>query len=416
VSRRLSRRAVAAGAGVAACLVLGGGDPALATPGLAVPKGATIAVHGRGNGHGHGLSQYGAQGAAKQGLSTAQILGFYYPGTSTGQMGGSVRVLITENIGGPTTVVAQPGLQVHDLTRGTTTNVPNRGPASRATLWKMSGAGNGDTRVSYRNAGWHVWRTLKGNGEFRSTRGPLTLVLPHGRVSYRGTLRSMAPISRTTHRITVNKVSLEGYVKGVVPREMPSSWLPAALRAQAVAARTYAAYEVGHSYDPRFNLCDDATCQVYGGKSAEVASTNAATTATAGQVLTSGGQPAFTQFSSSNGGWMADGGQPYLVAKADPYDTAAVDPYSSWTVKVTPRTIQHAWPALGTLTSIEVTGRDGAGRWGGRITSLVLHGSKQDLSFGISGRPTVAEFASTLGLHSTYLNFTLASQRSPRGR
>jgi SpoIID/LytB domain protein len=361
------------------------------------------------------MSQYGAQGAAKQGLATAQILGFYYPGTATGQRGGSVRVLITENIGGPTTVVAQPGLQVHDLTRGTTTDMPTSGPAARATLWKMSGAGNGGTQVSYRNAGWHLWRTLKGNGEFRSTGAPLTLVLPQGRVTYRGTLRSMAPISRTTHRITVNKVSLEGYVKGVVPREMPSTWLPAALRAQAVAARTYAAYEVGHSYDPRFNLCDDSSCQVYGGRSAEVASTSAATAATAGQVLTYGGEPAFSQFSSSNGGWLADGGQPYLVAKADPYDTAAVDPYSSWTVKVKPRTVQHTWPALGTLSSIEVTGRDGAGRWGGRITSLVLHGSQQDLSFGTSGRPTVAQFAAALGLRSTYLNFTIASSRSARG-
>jgi SpoIID/LytB domain protein len=377
------------------------GGAAQAAPGLPVSPGDTIVIHGRGNGHGHGMSQYGAQGAAKQGLSTRRILDFYYPGTKEGRVGGSVRVLITENIGEPTKVVARPGLQVHDLTTGRTTKTPATGRASKATLWRMSGGGS-RTTVSYRTDAWHVWRTLKGAGEFRSTKAPLTLVLAHDRVDYRGTLRSMGPISKTTHRITVNKVSLEGYVKGVVPREMPSQWRGAALRAQAVAARTYAAFEVGSSYDPRFNLCDDSSCQVYGGKSAEVASTTAATVATAGQVRTYHGAPAFTQFSASNGGWLAAGSQPYLVAKKDPFDTAAIDPYSSWTVRVTARAIQNTWPALGRLTSIEVTRRDGHGRWGGRILTLTLHGSKRDKDL------TGDEFRSALGLHSTWLDFGIA--------
>ena len=401
LTRHFRTRSALVGLLVLTALSVEGGQ-AMAAPGLVVPRGATIAIHGRGYGHGHGMSQYGAQGAAKQGKSTGKILGFYYPGTRTGRVGGSVRVLITESIGRATTVVARPGLQVRDLTKGTTMSVPRTGPASKANLWRMSGAGAGGTQVSYRNGGWHEWRTLKGNGEFRTTGAPLTLVLAHGRVTYRGTLRSMAPVSKTTHRITVNQVSLEGYVQGVVPREMPSSWRPAALRAQAVAARTYASYEVGNSYDPRFNLCDSTSCQVYGGKSAEVASTNQATAATAGQVRTYQGKPAFTQFSASNGGWLAAGSQPYLVAKSDPYDTRSVDPYTSWTVKVTAAKIQHTWPALGRLTSIAVTGRDGDGKWGGRITSLTLHGSRADKD--LSGDA----FRSALGLRSTYLSFSIA--------
>lgn len=378
------------------------GAPALASPGLVVPKGATVAIHGRGYGHGHGMSQYGAQGAAKQGLSTGQILRFYYPHTRAGHVGGSVRVLITENIGGPTTVVARPGLRVRDLAKGTTAGVPTHGPASHATRWRMSGDVSGGTKVSYRTAAWHVWRTLKGDGEFRSAKAPLTLVLGHGRVTYSGTLRSMGRISKTTHRITVNKVSLEGYVRGVVPREMPSSWKPAALRAQAVAARTYAAFEVRNSTDPRFNLCDSSSCQVYGGRSAEVDSTNKATAATAGRVRTFQKQPAFAQFSASNGGWTADGGKPYLPAQKDTFDTKAVDPYASWTVEVRARRIEHTWPSLGRLTSIEVTGRDGTGKWGGRITSLTLHGTKADKD--LSGD----DFRSGLGLRSTLLSFAIA--------
>ena len=101
---------------------------------------------------------------------------------------------------------------------------------------------------------------------------------------------------------------------------MPASWQPAALRAQAIAARTYAAFEVADSTNPVYQLCDTTSCQVYGGKSAEVASTNAATTATAGQIRTFHGAPAFTQFSASNGGWMSAGSQPYLAAKQDPFD------------------------------------------------------------------------------------------------
>ncbi len=397
------RRAGAAVVVLAAVLTLNGGDPAAGTPGLVVPKGATIVVHGKGYGHGHGMSQYGAQGAAKQGKSTRQILDFYYPGTSTGKAGGPVRVLLTASIGAATTVVARPGLQVHDLTAGTTTRVPTSGKAAKATRWRMAGDGHGGTSVSYLTGAWHVWRTLKGNGEFRSSGEPLVLLLGGTRTTYRGTLRAMGPISKTTHRITVNKVSLEGYVRGVVPREMPASWKPAALRAQSVAARTYAAYEVGHSYDPRFNLCDDSSCQVYGGRSAEVTSTNRATAETARQVRTYQGDPAFTQFSASNGGWTAAGSQPYLVAKLDRHDTGAVDPYFSWRTKVAAAHIQRVWPTLGRLTSIEVTARDGNGKWNGRIESLTLHGTKNDRAL------TGDEFRSGLGLRSTWLSFSIAS-------
>lgn len=398
-------RAAAAVVVLAAVLALHGGGPAAGTPGLVVPKGATIVIHGKGFGHGHGMSQYGAQGAAKQGKSTRQILDFYYPTTDVGHAGGPVRVLLTASIGAATTVVARPGLQVRDLKTGTTSRIPTSGKPAQATRWRMA-PGAGGTTVSYLTGTWHVWRTLRGNGEFRSTGKALTLVLNGTRTTYRGTLRAMAPISRTTHRITVNKVSLESYVQGVVPREMPSSWKPAALRAQAVAARTYAAFEVADaadSSDQRFNLGDSTSWQVYGGKSAEVASTNTATAATAGQVRTYGGKPAFTQFSASNGGWTAAGSQPYLAANQDPYDTGAIDPYFSWRTTVTAAHIQRVWPVLGRLTSIEVTARDGNGKWNGRIESLTLHGTRADKDL------TGDDFRSALGLRSTWLSFDIAA-------
>ena len=88
-------------------------------------------------------------------------------------------------------------------------------------------------------------------------------------------------------------VGLDGYLRGVLPREVvASTWPPATLQAQAVAARTYAAYERAHVPAGRhYDLCDTASCQVYGGASAEYPGTDAAVAATAGQVLTSGGTP-----------------------------------------------------------------------------------------------------------------------------
>ncbi|MFI2708118.1 hypothetical protein ACH5WX_11280, partial [Nocardioides sp. CER28] len=53
-----------------------------AEPAVAVPEGGALHLTGHGYGHGRGMSQYGAEGAARQGLTSAQIIGFYYPGTT----------------------------------------------------------------------------------------------------------------------------------------------------------------------------------------------------------------------------------------------------------------------------------------------------------------------------------------------
>ena len=74
------------------------------------PGSVAITVTGHGYGHGKGLSQYGALGAAKQGLTWQQIDEFYYPGTTWGRIGGKIRVLITADTGRDVQVTAQlPG-------------------------------------------------------------------------------------------------------------------------------------------------------------------------------------------------------------------------------------------------------------------------------------------------------------------
>ncbi len=109
---------------------------------------------------------------------------------------------------------------------------------------------------------------------------------------------------------------------------------------------------------------------------AEYASTNTAIDATAGQVrLDAAGQPAFTQFSSSNGGFSAAGSQPYLVAQADPYDGWSGNTNTTWTLPLTAGNVEKNYPAIGTLTSIAVDTRDGNGEWGGRALAMTLTGT-----------------------------------------
>jgi stage II sporulation protein D len=361
----------------------------------------TLTVTGHGWGHGHGMSQYGAQGAARQGLTYPQILAFYYPGTQLSSLAGSIRVLITADTDNNTTVRHRAGLRVLDTGnakwyRLRTKHTPR--------VWRLRTV-HGQTRVYYRTARWHLYRTagrvaLKGAGEFRAT-GPLTLRLPSGDRRYRGGLRYV-------NGDTVNVVGMENYLKGVVPSEMPPSWQPAALQAQAVAARTYAARAMRDSGGGYYHLCDTSRCQVYRGYDGEWSSTNAAVGATSGRILTYQGAPAFTQFSSSSGGWTSTGGYPYLTSKQDPYDRPVVgnvgDPNFDWTTTVSVDRLRRAYgPGL---TSIQVTQRENPGTladWGGRATTIMLDGSHGPKA--IQGDSNIRAL---LGVKSSYLTLNLS--------
>ena len=133
----------------------------------------------------------------------------------------------------------------------------------------------------------------------------------------------------------ISEVSLDDYVKGIV--EMPPDWPAEALEAQAVAARTYALNQKAATADSTWkaagaDICATQQCQVYGGVTGERRPGGdrwvAATDATAGQVLLSGGQPILALYSSSNGGRSIPGGKPYLKAVRDPDD--ARSPLSRW--------------------------------------------------------------------------------------
>jgi SpoIID/LytB domain protein len=224
------------------------------------------------------------------------------------------------------------------------------------------------------------------------------LLTPTGERAYRGRLTAVQPPG-STGLVTVNDVSLEAYLRGVVPLEIPASWSRAAVRTQAVAARTYAAYERAHPRSSAYDICDTWSCQVYGGASAEHPDSDAAVGATRRLVLRHDGGPAFTQFGSSSGGWTVAGGFSYLPAQPDPYDGWSGNPNHGWSLPVTDRRFETAFPSLGNLRRIVVVSRDGNGQWGGRVVRLRLVGSRHTVT--VSGDL----MRSALGLKSTWVTF-----------
>jgi stage II sporulation protein D len=366
-----------------------------------VPASGTYTVRGHGYGHGRGMSQHGANGAAREGLSHEQIVKFYYPGTTFGTASRTIRVLISGDTTSDLIVNARRGLRLRDIGAGTTYALPNDVGATR---WRVSVSGGRNVVDYLRSGTWRSWRpggadALDGTGEFRARKGSITLVTPSGERPYRGWLRAVPPSSGSTDRDTVNVLPMDAYIQGVVPAEMPASWEPEAVQAQAVAARTYAAFHRARNVDRYYQVCDTTACQVYAGVDGEHPLGNAAVRATARQILLHKGEPAFTEFSASSGGWTVAGDFSYLTARADPYDDWSGNDVHDWSVALTAARISGAYPSIGKLRSIVVTSRDGNGQWKGRVLRMSLVGSKSTVS--ISGD----DFRWKFGLRSNWFSF-----------
>ena len=149
---------------------------------------------------------------------------------------------------------------------------------------------------------------VEGPGGTRAVPSPLEIqaadggLLPAGDARYRGLLRVVATPRGTLH--VVNRIGLEEYLLGVVPLEMGPRVYDEleALKAQAVAARTYAVKRRGDFAAEGYDLCATARCQVYGGASAEQPLTTRAVKETEGQLLLWDGAPADALFTSTCGG------------------------------------------------------------------------------------------------------------------
>ena len=384
------------------------------------PAGEFV-IEGRGYGHGRGLSQWGAQGAATQGLSSSQILAFYYPGTSlTGQPNSDIRVRLSTGRPQEVAVDGQAGLRLHWQGGVLTLPVSSASGSGSILSWRLL-TGPGGLVLDYVDSGAAVWRRYSvvpgTEASFFATSGTVRLVQPNfERREYRGGVGAI--IAPSGALSTYNTVLMEDYLRSVVPSEMPASWHPQALAAQATAARTYASFE-RHSSTAGTDTCDTTACQVYSGarlltsggavvRSYESAATNQAIVATSGSVVITGGpfSYAFTQFSSSNGGWTSAGTLPYQVAKPDPYDGALPSTAHAWTARVSATAVRNAFPTAGQPLRLSVLARTGGGEWGGRVTRVAV--------VGTAGTVTVSgdAFRSALGLRSAWWTTSGAAQAS----
>ncbi|MFB9316791.1 SpoIID/LytB domain-containing protein [Cryptosporangium minutisporangium] len=377
------------------------------TNSAAVPA-AGLSVYGAGFGHGRGLSQYGAKGAATQGLSATQIVNFYYPGAVVAAKGNpTIRVRLSAIDGGHFTFVPVSGTTVSGIVatagNGTAVTLPVR------TGWHVARSGSSYLIQEKVGTAWKTTHTLAAPVTFS---GPATLKVNYSAaksdcrggtsVTFAGSLTAL--VADNTARY-VARMPIDTYLKGVVASEMPSSWPAAALQAQTLAARSYAAAKITPSR--YYDVIDTQANQCWDGALSETAATNAAITATAGKVLTVGGTVISTEFSSNSGGYTASGGKSYLPAKVDPYSLASGSSTNNWTTVVTPAQLAAIDGAAGLtkVTTVTVTKRTGVGRWGGRAETVVLAGT---LSTGKAATVSVTgdAFRSKLGLRSTYLGFT----------
>lgn len=392
--RSVSARSTALTAALATLVALGiavspvGSGTASALEVTPRPESGSVVLEGRGFGHGRGMSQWGAYGAADAGLTWQDILDFYYPGTQRVSIGdGTIRVLLSADTDGDTTVLPAPGLRV---TFGRTVVSLPAGPAY--TAWRAVRYPNGVT-LQHRDAAgaWKPWRSFRmssGSLVFRTTDGIVRVVLPGGgQQDVRGPLMATINGSRLQ---TVLSSSMESYLRSVVPSEMPSSWHVEALAAQSVAARTYAAAyrDRQRAKGATWDICDTITCQVFKGVARysrtgtktveEDARADAAIAATRGVVMRTSSKPnapyAFAEFSASNGGFSVAGGPAYQVAKADPFDGRMKNPNNGWTKPVAVTTLEQKF-GLGQLIDIRIVQRDGRGELGGRVQDVQLTGT-----------------------------------------
>lgn len=376
--------------------------PTVTPPPGPIVLGSTVTFFGRGYGHGVGMSQYGARGRALAGQDGATILAHYYRGATLGSIATTtlirVRVLWTWAAtpakplliygrlapwtidGINVTFPVDAALRLIPTTTSTTT-----GPR---TTWRL--------RVTAPDGAILYDAAKPASVVVRGAAANSRLQLWSKSTSYdqfRGLLR-VSTASTTPTVTVVNDLPLETYLRGVVPVEMPSTWPTAALEAQSIAARSYAARRLrpGVSY---YDVPDDSTSQIYRGALGERATTNAIIRSNAGVVLRSGTAIANTLFHSTAGGATENNENVYTSStgarvagvvsylrgssdrRADGSSFDAAAPYATWATRTYTRAQVSAWFAadprtnVGALTALDLRNRGVSGR----LISVTLIGA-----------------------------------------
>lgn len=336
-------------------------------------------VHGRGFGHGVGMSAYGAYGFAKHGKDYRFILGHYYRGTSIGNLDQSrvVRVLLD---------ISPTDVEFSGATSACGASLdPNRGYEAHRTGRSVVLRSSGGKPLA------DCGRKLRAAG-----RGKIAIA---GQGTFRGALETVPTESDAGSLNIVNALAIEQYAKGVMPNEVPPSWPMEELKAHALAVRSIAI--TGDVGGNGFDLYSDTRSQVYEGLESEYARTNEAVAATRGQVVMYGGEVAQTFYSACSGGHTESVENvfgtaiPYLVGVPDPYDYYC--PLHKWTLEFSGPEISSRLGAYlkGKLKRVAIT-KTGVSP---RIITAKLVGTG-----GVS-TVTGSQLSVALGGHDTWMKF-----------
>ena len=319
-----------------------------------------VTLYGKGWGHGIGLSQWGAQGWAEgvtgARLTGEQIVAQYFPlakldtqpatkpfrvllsAPSTGCVSRTIYSVAQMSSPGGMRLVLEgdPSVVYLDTAPDQPVRFTISGDAKLVATDVWSGAVVfADPDLSLRLVPKQWWDPIEIREKGLAYRGDLVVQMRD-----EGNLR------------VVNYVKADDYMMGALPGEMPSYWEMEALRAQAITARTYAAWRQGTAGDRTWDVRDDTADQCYGGHSFESPRTNAAVASTADRILTYDGQPIRALYSSADGGatenvgcvldaervddtWRCAAGWPYLGVTIDPAEALAYDkrgpmPHGLW--------------------------------------------------------------------------------------
>ncbi len=358
----------------------------------AAASAATVhVVRGAGFGHGIGMSQYGAYGLAQNGYDYTRILKHYYRGTELGMASSRpVRVLLQ---------ASDPYVRFRGATRATggrtldptVTYLVRRASGGRLALY------DGDGR---KEATFRAPLVVNRGGKPLRLMGPAINGVSSG--LYRGSFE-LHP--GTAGGVTaVNSLPIDRYVQGVVASEMPSSWHYDALRAQAIAARTYA-LGTRKSDSSTFDQYPDTRSQVYYGVTGETARTNTAVRQTSNEIVTYDGNVATTFFFSTSGGrteniefsFVGAEPKPWLKSVDDPYDD--ISPKHRWRFRFSNARLDALLGAPGKLRKVRVLQRGKSPR----IVRARVHGS------GGYTDLTGSQIRARLGLPDTWAHFSRVS-------
>ncbi len=197
----------------------------------------------------------------------------------------------------------------------------------------------------------------------------------------------------------INYLSADDYVRGVVHSEIGQSSALEAIKAQAVAIRSFAVTNKGKHSAQGFDMCATTHCQVYSGADSEYESTNRAVDETEGELVYYNGTPVSAFYFANSGGhtensedaWTAALG--YLRGKADAYS-----PDYSWTVELTRSQLNDTFSSkgLGTVESITIDSVNDSGY----VASVTVNGSRDSITY------TKENIRSALGTSLKSRNFT----------